>query len=88
MSVADPTTELARTATETLPAVRTPIAVLIACLVPVVRGLAFWVATLLPLAYLPLLAVGVVAEHPVGFLGVAGANAVAFVVGHAYDPVL
>ncbi|MFB6161664.1 MAG: hypothetical protein ABEJ61_10905 [Haloferacaceae archaeon] len=86
MSVADPTpAELARTATETLPAPR-HLHALLAALVALVRAVAFWVAALVPLAYLPLLATGVVAEHPLGFLGVAAANGLAFVVGHAHDP--
>jgi predicted membrane metal-binding protein len=87
MSVADPTPqELARTATETLPTPHTPVKLLVAGIVAVVQGLAFWVAALLPLAYVPLLATGIVAQHPVGFLGVTAVNAVAFAVGHAHDP--
>jgi hypothetical protein len=49
-----------------------------------VRALAFWVATLLPLTYLPLLAAGVTAERPFGFAALLCANAAAFVVGHTY----
>jgi hypothetical protein len=49
-----------------------------------VRALAFWVATLLPLTYLPLLATGVAAERPLGFAALLCVNATAFVVGHAY----
>jgi hypothetical protein len=49
-----------------------------------VRFLAFWVATLLPFTYLPMLATGVVATHHVAFASLVGLNAVAFVVGHGY----
>jgi hypothetical protein len=94
MSVADPTTEFARTATEALPVPRPPartllsgLIALLAGLIAVVRGAAFWVAALLPLTYVPLLATGVIAGNPFGFLGVATVNGLAFVVGHAHDPV-
>ncbi|MFB6103289.1 MAG: hypothetical protein ABEJ73_12100 [Haloplanus sp.] len=50
-----------------------------------VRFVAFWVATLLPFAYLPLLATGMVTTHRLGFAGLVGLNAVAFVVGHSYN---
>lgn len=49
-----------------------------------VRFLAFWVAALLPFAYLPLLASGVVERHPAAFGALVCCNAVAFVVGHGY----
>jgi hypothetical protein len=48
------------------------------------RVVAFWVATLLPLSYLPLLAAGVAADHPLGFAALLCANAVAFVLGHTH----
>lgn len=57
---------------------------LAAVLVPPVRVVSFWVAALLPLTYLPLLATGVVADHPTAFLAVLCANAVAFVLGHGH----
>ena len=50
-----------------------------------VRALAFWVATLLPLTYLPLLATGVTTEQPLGFAALLCVNATAFVVGHAHN---
>jgi hypothetical protein len=88
MSVADPTTsELVRTATEAFPAPHAAVRRVIAGLVALLQGAAFWIAALLPLAYVPLLAAGVVADHPVGFLGLAAGNAVAFVVGYGHDPV-
>lgn len=49
-----------------------------------VRAVAFWVATLLPLSYIPLLATGVIAERPLGFAALLCVNATAFVVGHAH----
>ncbi|MFB6107746.1 MAG: hypothetical protein ABEJ82_02750 [Haloplanus sp.] len=50
-----------------------------------VRFVAFWVATLLPFTYLPLLMTGAVTDHPTGFAGMVAVNAVAFVVGHSYN---
>jgi len=49
------------------------------------RAVAFWVAALTPLTYLPLLAAGVVADNPAGFLALVGANAAAFVLGHDHN---
>jgi hypothetical protein len=46
---------------------------------------AFWLAALLPFAYLPLLATGAVGVDPTGFAGLLGLNAVAFVVGHSHN---
>jgi hypothetical protein len=50
-----------------------------------VRALAFWVATLLPLTYLPLLATGLPSADPSSFGGLLALNAVAFLVGHSYN---
>jgi ABC-type anion transport system duplicated permease subunit len=50
-----------------------------------VRFVAFWVATLLPFAYLPLLATGMVTTHGASFAGLLCLNAVAFVVGHSHN---
>ena len=50
-----------------------------------VRFLAFWVATLLPFTYLPMLATGLVTTHALAFTGLIGLNAVAFVAGHGYN---
>jgi len=72
---------LARTASESLPALRT-VAELAA---RPVRFVAFWVATLLPFTYLPMLATGVVTTHRVAFAGLVCLNAVAFVAGHGYN---
>lgn len=49
-----------------------------------VRFVAFWTAALLPFAYLPLLASGVVERHPAAFGVLVCCNLVAFVVGHDY----
>jgi hypothetical protein len=49
-----------------------------------VRAVAFWVAALLPLSYLPLLATGVLSERPLGFAALLCVNATAFMLGHAY----
>ncbi|MEF8856508.1 MAG: hypothetical protein V5A16_03710 [Haloplanus sp.] len=52
-------TSLTRTATESLPALRA----LAEFAARPVRFVAFWLATLLPFTYLPLLAMGVVTTH-------------------------
>jgi hypothetical protein len=64
-----------------LPALATTAADIVAW---TVRAIAFWLAALLPLSYLPLLATGVVADHPFGFAAILSVNATAFVVGHAH----
>jgi hypothetical protein len=74
-------TSLTRTATESLPALRT----LAALAARPVRCVAFWLATLLPFTYLPLMAMGVVTTHGTAFAGVVCLNAVAFVVGHGHN---
>jgi len=66
--------------TEPRPALQT----LVDLAVRPVRFVAFWVATLLPFTYFPLLATGVVTTHRVAFAGAVCLNAVAFVVGHGY----
>lgn len=50
--------------------------------VEVLRSAAFWTATLLPFAYLPLLAAGFVDRHPVAFGALLLINAVAVGLGH------
>lgn len=51
------------------------------------RALAFWVAALLPLTYLPALVTGAAGQRPLTLLGVLVAHGVALVVGrgHAMD---
>jgi len=72
---------VARTATESLPALQS----VAELATHAVSFVAFWVATLLPFAYLPMLATGMVTTHRVGFAGLVCLNAVAFVVGHGYN---
>ncbi|MEF8903636.1 MAG: hypothetical protein V5A29_06860 [Haloarculaceae archaeon] len=78
------TDQLSRSAVETVPALQPTLETLAALLVLPVQFVSFWVAALLPLTYLPLLATGVVAEHPTTFLAVLCANAVTFVLGHGH----
>lgn len=78
------TDQLSRSALETVPTLRPPLETLVGLLVLPVRVVSFWVAALLPLTYLPLLAAGVVADHPTAFLALLCANAVAFVLGHGH----
>lgn len=73
-----------RTAFERFDSLHETCSVLAALLAGSVRAVAFWVATLLPLSYLPLLAAGVVADHPLGFAGLLAVNGVAFVLGHSH----
>jgi hypothetical protein len=75
---------IGRTAVEQFDSLREACSVLVALLTGSVRIVAFWVATLLPLSYLPLLAVGVAADHPLGFAGILAVNGVAFVLGHTH----
>lgn len=79
-----PTDHLSRIAVETVPTVRLALETLVTALVLPVQFVSFWVAALLPLTYIPLLATGVVAEHPTAFLAVLCVNALAFVLGHGY----
>lgn len=51
-----------------------------------VRAWAFWSAVVLPAAYVPLVATGAVWDVPLVFGALLTLNAVAFVVGHGYDP--
>ena len=78
------TDQLSRSAVEVVPALQATIETLAALLVRPVQFVSFWVAAVLPLTYLPLLATGVVAEHSTAFLAVLCANVVAFVLGHGY----
>jgi len=73
-------TPLARTATESLPTLQA----LAEMAIRPIRFVAFWMATLLPFTYLPLLATGTLTTHPGGFAALVCLNAVAYVVGHPY----
>jgi hypothetical protein len=81
MSALDEPTTLARTASETLPALRA----LTLPLVVTLQATAFWTAALLPLTYPLLLAVGAVGSNPLAFLGLLVTNAGLFVLGHGYN---
>jgi len=72
---------LARTASQSLPALQA----LAELAARPVRFVAFWVATLLPLTYLPMLATGMVMSHSTTFAGLVCLNAVAFVAGHGHN---
>jgi hypothetical protein len=49
-----------------------------------VRTFAFWLAVVLPLAYLPLLADGITGGELVPFVALLAANVVALLLGHDY----
>lgn len=83
MSVPE-STAVARTAAESLP-VPTALRRAASLAARSVQFVAFWLATLLPFVYLPLLATGLVSTHRLAFGGLIGLNAVAFVVGHSYN---
>lgn len=87
MSVPKPTVSdrIARTVTDQLSAVLDAFAAVLRTLVDSVQFVAFWVATLLPVVYLPLLAMGVATKNPTGFAGLLGLNGVAFVLGHPHN---
>lgn len=73
------------TATEPFPALQETLRAALAYAALPVRFAAFWVATLLPLTYVPLLATGMVTGNHFDFAGLLALNAVAFVVGHSYN---
>jgi hypothetical protein len=75
-----------RTATDGVEGLARLGSALVGPVVDATRAVAFWLATLLPLTYLPLLATGVAAEHPFGFFALLCSNALAFVLGHTHDP--
>ena len=86
MSPTDPpsTDRRARTAPETLPALADRFGSVTTHLLSPVRAAAFWLAVLMPLTYLPLLASGQIAERPTAFVLLVTLNAVAFVLGHSH----
>lgn len=55
------------------------------CALTAVCGVAFWIAVLLPLAYLPLLLAGPPGVNPVMFGQLLTVNVVALVVGQFYE---
>lgn len=48
------------------------------------RFVGFWLAVLLPVVYLPLLAGGLTASEAIAFVALIGVNAVSLFVGHGY----
>lgn len=84
MSLPEPTS-LDTPTTESFPASQDALRAAAAYAALPVRFVAFWLAVLLPLTYLPLLATGVLTGHLVTLAGMLGLNAVAFVVGHSYN---
>ncbi|WP_248897231.1 hypothetical protein [Haloplanus halobius] len=84
MSVPE-STPLARATTASLPALPDTLRTAASIAALPIQFVAFWVATLLPFTYLPLLATGMVTTHRVGFAALVGVNAVAFVVGHSHN---
>lgn len=61
-----------------------PFARLTDALTGFVSFVAFWVGTLLPLAYVPLLAGGVLSTRPITFGALVAVNVAAMVLGHGY----
>lgn len=88
MSVSDrgPIEHATGTAADGVGTVQQFVSTLTTALEETIRAVAFWFATLLPLSYLPLLATGVTAEHPLGFAALLASNVAAFVLGHAHEP--
>lgn len=56
-----------------------------ALLVAPLRAAAFWTAIALPVVYLPMVATGVVWEHPLALLALFALNFLAFVAGHDHN---
>jgi hypothetical protein len=86
MSPTDPpsTDRRARTALETLPSFAGRFGSVTAHLLSPVRAAAFWLAVLMPLTYVPMLASGQIAERLTAFTLLVALNAVAFVLGHSH----
>lgn len=84
MSVPEPTTALRRNAHQTLSSLPEPLVDLGRLLQRFLQFVAFWLAALLPLAYLPLFATKTVTD-PYVFVGALALNAVAVVFGHAHN---
>ena len=82
MSTSEPSTSSA-VGGDALPG---PAAAVAAVVLGPVRAAAFWSAVALPVAYLPLVATGIVWDRPLAFCALLTLNAVAFLVGHAHDP--
>jgi len=50
------------------------------------RGVSFWAAIVLPIAYLPLLSGGLAGSEALLFVGLLAVNVGAFVLGHDHEP--
>lgn len=89
MSVSDHTLleDVARTTVDSIAPLVSGFSSLVGLAGQSIRAVAFWLAALLPLSYPPLLAAGVTANRPLGFVGLLCVNAVAFVLGHAHNRV-
>lgn len=57
---------------------------LVRVLLQPVQFLAFWIGTLLPFTYVPMLASGTVSIRPLGFAALLVVNLAAMVLGHSY----
>ncbi|WP_152529841.1 hypothetical protein [Candidatus Halobonum tyrrellensis] len=77
-------TRLVSSTSQTVPIVRHAIGGIASGFTASVRATAFWVAALLPLSYLPLLATGFAGEHALAFLGLLAVNAVGIAVGSGH----
>ena len=77
-------TRLVSSTSGTVPTVRHALGGLASGLTTSVRAAAFWVAALLPLSYIPLLATGFAGEHALAFLGLLAVNALGIAVGSEY----
>lgn len=84
MSAPELSDQVARTATDAPWVVVSLVTTLVQYVFLPVRAAAFWVAALLPFSYIPMLATGVVGEHPLGFLALLSVNGLAFVLGQGY----
>lgn len=89
VSTSDSPSTFARTASETLPALQestvSALRPLSTHLAVPVRALAFWIAVALPLAYTPLLFVGVSGSEVTALLALVALNALLFVLGHGHN---
>ncbi len=86
MGPSDPalTNQVVRATSEALPGAVDAAAGVAQLLCGPVRVVSFWIATLLPLVYLPLLVLGVPGQRPLTFAGLLALNGLTFLAGHEY----
>ena len=84
MSTSEWSRPLRRTASKTFSALSERFGGLVRRPLRPVQFVAFWLAALLPLAYVPLFATESLAD-PVTFAGILAVNVVAVVCGHSYN---